>query len=125
MSTNGKTMQHLVEAIDAWHVLYEETGEDREAWRELAMVRGEQLERAGIQPVIRAQSELFTATIRELTTRFDKDEVDMLAQDIGIKPDNLRGDTLDTRARSLVVMADQRHTLAQLINRIREERPLP
>lgn len=86
-------------------------------------MRGEQLERAGITPIVRSEAELMSSIAKDLREGFSKEEVDGLAFDIGIKPDDIAGDTLPERARSLVLAASRQRKLMRLVNRMNEERP--
>lgn len=122
-SANGHAMSQLSDVAKGWHDLYDEAAEDRDSWREVAMLRGEQLERAGITPIVRSEADLMSGIAKDLREGFSKDEVDGLAFDIGIKPDDLGGDTLPERARSLVLAASRQRKLMRLVNRMNEERP--
>ncbi len=120
---NGQTIRQLSDVASAWRDLYDETAEDREAWRELALMRGEQLERVGITPIIRSEAEVMADMARDLRENWSKEELDTLAFDIGIKPDDLKGDTLPERARALVMLANRQRKLQRLAGRMNEERP--
>ena len=122
-STNGQATKELSDVARGWRELYEEAMEDRDSWREVAILRGEQLDRAGITPIVRSEAELMAGIAKDLREGFSKDEVDGLAFDVGIKPDDIAGDTLPERARSLVLTASRRRVLMRLVNRMNEERP--
>lgn len=122
-ATNGNTTKELSDVAKGWREMYEEVSDDRDSWREVAMLRGEQLDRAGITPIVRSEAELMGGIAKDLREGFSKEEVDGLAFDIGIKPDDLKGDTLPERARSLVLSAGRQRKLVQLVNRMNEERP--
>lgn len=122
-ATNGQATRELSDVAKGWRDLYEEAIEDRDSWREVAMLRGEQLDRAGITPIVRSEAELMSGIAKDMREGFSKDEVDGLAFDIGIKPDDLKGDTLPERARSLVLAASRQRKLMRLVNRMNEERP--
>lgn len=83
----------------------------------------EQLRRARIEPATRAQAESIYDTIKDLAEQFSIDELDTLMLAIDIKPDSVRGDTIEERARELVLAADRRNRLAALIRAARHERP--
>jgi len=120
---DGRATKQLSDVASQWRKLYEETAEDRDAHRELSFMRGEQLERAGITPIVRSEAELMASVAKDMREEFSKDEVDGLAFDVGIKPDDLSGDTLPERARSLVLAAGRQRKLMRLVNRMNEERP--
>ena len=57
-----------------------------------------------------------------LSTRFSRDELDMLAAEIGIDHENLAGDTVRARALSLYVAARHRGKIRALRAAVRKER---
>lgn len=54
---------------------------------------------------------------------FTLDEVNILAFELGLNPDQLGGDSLATRAMNLVISARNRGWIGQLITAIRKHRP--
>lgn len=96
-----------------------------------------QVRRAGMEPewTHTARSKSSTAPPAALTStdaallaqkidaQFDVDEVNGLAFDLGIPPDELTGGTGAARARALVLYAKRRHKGNELIALCRAERP--
>jgi hypothetical protein len=83
----------------------------------------EQLWRARIEPAPRAQAETIYNTINDLAAQFSIDELDTLMLAIDIRPDSVRGDTIEERTRELVLAADRRGRLEALVRAARAERP--
>lgn len=108
---------------EAWKNLFDEKMKEADTQRDLARARGEQLERAGIRPVSEAQIVTLADTAKWIEEKFSLEEIDGLALSIGIKPDQLDGDTSGERSRALVLAADRRSRLQRLIRKAREERP--
>ena len=65
----------------------------------------------------------FSDLRREIAKAFDKTELDMLARDIGIDPQEIGGETLRERVAELVSMASRRRGMKQLQVQIRKARP--
>jgi hypothetical protein len=120
---NSSTAQDARMMSGAWQTLVQEQRREIAILRELASLRGEQLERARIEPATHAQAESIYETIRDLAEAFSVDELDTLMLSIDIKPDSIRGDTIEERARELVLAADRRGRLEALIRSARRERP--
>ena len=70
-----------------------------------------------------AQAETIYSTVKDISEEFSIDELDTLMLAINIKPDTISGDTIDERARELVLAADRRGKLAALVRAVRKERP--
>jgi hypothetical protein len=64
-----------------------------------------------------------TALYRSIAALFDVDELDDLAFQLHIEPDELDGKRRDTRARSLVTYCKRRDMLPELIDAARQARP--
>lgn len=69
-----------------------------------------------------AQAESVHDTIKDLARGFSIDELDTLMLSIDIKPDSIGGDTIEERARELVLAADRRGRLESLVRAARQER---
>ena len=114
---NGSVAADAERISRAWRVLTQEQRREIEIWRELAHLRGEQLAQARIEPATIAQAESIYDTIKDLTKWFSTDELDTLMLAIDIKPDSIGGDTIEERARELVLTADRRGKLVALAPR--------
>jgi len=57
-----------------------------------------------------------------LKATFERDEIDTLAFSLGIRPDEIAGDTLSARAQSLIIYCANRGRLSELLVRCKEER---
>lgn len=127
--SNGKSNGNGSAAADAerisaaWRTLTQEQRREIEIWRELANLRADQLARARIEPATMAQAESVHDTIKDLARGFSIDELDTLMLSIDIKPDQIGGDTIEERARELVLAADRRGRLESLVRAARQERP--
>lgn len=75
----------------------------------------QQLSQARIEPATVAQAESVYNTIKFLSDEFSKDELDTLMLSIDIYPETIRGETIDARARELVLAADRRGRLEALV----------
>lgn len=107
----------------AWRALTQEQRHEieiRDAHIALLMA---QLSRARIEPATHAQAESIYDTIKQISEEFSIDELDTLMLAINIKPDQIGGNTINERARELVLMTDRRGQLEQLVLAMREERP--
>jgi hypothetical protein len=71
-----------------------------------------------VEAMINGDRELLNA----LSTRFSRDELDMLAAEIGVDHENLSGDTVRARALSLYVAARHRGKIRALRAAIKKER---
>jgi len=60
---------------------------------------------------------------RNIAALFDVDEIDDLAFRLGIPPDEIEGKRRDTRARNLVLYADRRERVDDLVELVRQLRP--
>jgi len=60
---------------------------------------------------------------RNIAALFDADEIDDLAFRLGIPPDEIEGKRRDTRARNLVLYADRRERVDELVALVRQLRP--
>lgn len=60
---------------------------------------------------------------QKITDQFSLDELRVLCLDLGIRYDNLAGDTISTKSASLLAYADRRGQLDQLIVSLKRERP--
>lgn len=60
---------------------------------------------------------------RNIATLFDADEIDDLAFRLGIPPDEIEGKRRETRARNLVLYADRRERVDELVELVRQLRP--
>lgn len=60
---------------------------------------------------------------RNIEALFDVDEIDDLAFRLGIPPDEIEGKRRDTRARNLVLYADRRERVDELVELVRQLRP--
>lgn len=60
---------------------------------------------------------------RNIAALFDADEIDDLAFRLGIPPDEIEGKRRDTRARNLVLYADRRERVDDLLELVRQLRP--
>lgn len=96
---------------------------ERDLYRQLAKARGEQLDRVGVQSMTMAEMQLMGALVEDITQRFSRDEIETLAMQIGIDPEEIAGDTATAKARELVRAADRRNVLQVLIDEIAKERP--
>lgn len=107
---------------DAWRMLTQEQRREIEIRDVHNAQLMEQLRRARIEPATRAQAESIYDTIKDLAEQFSIDELDTLMLSIDIKPDSVRGDTIEERARELVLAADRRGRLEALIRAARDVR---
>lgn len=126
---NGNGNGHGSAAADAerissaWRALTQEQRHEIEIRdAHIALLMG-QLSRARIEPATHAQAESIYDTIKQISDEFSIDELDTLMLAVNIRPDQIGGDTIDERARELVLMADRRGKLAQLILAMHKERP--
>ena len=103
-------------------MLTQEQRREIEIWRELAHLRGEQLAQARIEPATSAQAESIYDTIKDFAEQFSIDELNTLMLSVDIKPDQIAGDTIEERARELVLTADRRGKLVALVRAARQER---
>ncbi len=94
-----------------------------EMWREVANQRGEQLRRIGITPDTQAAATTLTRLATDLRRLFSEDEIDQLAFEIGVNPDELAGEGIVERSRNLVLMMDRRNKLGALVAAMRAARP--
>jgi uncharacterized coiled-coil protein SlyX len=90
----------------------------------------EQIEAAGLVPVWKAHRRAPSARIAahitlagQVAEQFSVDEIDNLAFDIGIEPEDIGGATRNERARQLVDMARRHGKLQDLERRMAELRP--
>ena len=60
---------------------------------------------------------------RNIAALFDVDEIDDLAFRLGIPPDEIEGKRRETRARNLVLYADRRERVDELVELVRQLRP--
>jgi predicted RNase H-like nuclease (RuvC/YqgF family) len=60
---------------------------------------------------------------KALTTRFDEDELRLLATDLGIKWDDIEGKTLSVRALDLLAYCERRDAVGALAAAVRKTRP--
>ena len=60
---------------------------------------------------------------QQITNLFSLEELRVLCLDVGIRYDALSGDTIDTKAASLLAYADRRGQLNKLIAALQQERP--
>lgn len=120
---NGHTAATIDRLSIAWQQMLRDAIEDRDAWRELALRRGEQLGRMGVTPASRTEVEVLTELAKDIERRFSAEELDTLAFDVGIRPDSLPGETLPERARQLVMALDRRNRLSTLVAEVKRQRP--
>lgn len=120
---NGSVAADTERMSAAWQMLTQEQRREIEIWRELAGLRGDQLADAHVEPATMAQAETIYSTVKDISEEFSIDELDTLMLAINIKPDTISGDTIDERARELVLAADRRGKLAALVRAVRKERP--
>lgn len=107
----------------AWERILSDVREERDMWRDLAIHRGEQLSRVGVTPVTLSEIETLSALARDIEKKFSMSEIDVLAFAIGINPESLQRDTVSELARELVMAANRRNRLEQLIAQMHKERP--
>lgn len=107
----------------AWRALVQEQRKEIEIRDAQILLLMEQLSRARIEPVTRAQAETIYEMAKEIREEFSLNEIDTLALSAGVRPDDVGGETIDDRARELVLIADRRSTLPALMRAIREARP--
>lgn len=120
---SGSTASDAQEMSKAWRILTQEQRREIEIRDVYIDLLTAQLHRARIEPVARAEAESIHDTIRDLCQKFSVDELDTLMLSIDIRPDQIAGDTIEKRARELVLAADRRGRLAALVRAMREERP--
>jgi hypothetical protein len=75
------------------------------------------------RPSTSGQSPEIVQLVRILTSRFDVNELETLAFDLGLDWDNLEGRTRDNKIRSLVDYMRRYGRLPELANHIRQNRP--
>lgn len=119
---NGSVAADAERISAAWRTLVQEQRHEIELWRELAGLRADQLASVHVEPATMAQAESIYDTIKDLTKWFSTDELDTLMLAIDIKPDSIGGDTIEERARELVITADRRGKLVALVRAARQER---
>lgn len=122
-SGNGSTAADTQRISASWRMLTQEQRREIEIRDAHIMLLMDQLQRVRVEPAPRAQAESVYDTIKEISDEFSIDELDTLMLAINIKPDQVGGDTIDERARGLVLAADRRGRLAALVRAIRQERP--
>lgn len=120
---HGSTAADAERISSAWRALTQEQRHEIEIRDAHIALLMEQLSRARIEPATHAQAESIYDTIKQISDEFSIDELDTLMLAINIRPDQIGGDTIDERARELVLAADRRGKLAQLIRAMHRERP--
>ncbi|GJM40849.1 MAG: hypothetical protein DHS20C20_11310 [Ardenticatenaceae bacterium] len=70
-----------------------------------------------------AETPAFGPLRQQITDLFSLEELRVLCLDIGIRYDDLSGDTLSTKAASLLAYADRRGQLGKLMTALKQERP--
>lgn len=73
--------------------------------------------------VLKQQPPSEGAIVNVLTERFSKSDLDDLAIQLGIDPENIKGDNKAARARELTVYLKHRDRLSELVDAIRKMRP--
>lgn len=61
--------------------------------------------------------------IELLARHFDVGEIDMLAWDLGLNADNIRGESRDERTRALMSYCERHNLVSALLERCRDLRP--
>lgn len=72
---------------------------------------------------LRAASHYDNALINVLATRFTREELDVLAVNVGLNSEDIAGDTARTKALSLYTAARHRRKVTELRRQVRAERP--
>ncbi len=70
-----------------------------------------------------AETPAFGPLRQQITDLFTLEELRVLCLDVGIRYDALSGDTIDTKAASLLAYADRRGQLSKLMAALQQERP--
>lgn len=122
-SGNGSTAADAQQISVSWRMLTQEQRREIEIRDAHILLLMDQLRRVRVEPAPRAQAESVYDTIKEIGDEFSIDELDTLMLAINIKPDSIGGDTIDERARELVLAADRRGKLNALVQAMRQERP--
>lgn len=99
-------------------------------WRHGMALNFEQMKRAGLTPVwtpreteARPKNKRADAPLaHRIAEKFSMSEIDSLAYDIGILPEEFPGTTAEARARELVDLASRRGITAALLGRVDELR---
>lgn len=134
LRSSGKPSTEKLSEIDrivgAWRALAEERGRIADECNKENDVKDghiallmQQLSQARIEPVTVAQAESVYETIQYFADEFSIDELDTLMLSIGVYPESIRGETIDARARELVLAADRRGKLTALVTASKKERP--
>lgn len=106
-----------------WKDLARQLLNERNYWMQLARARGAQLDEAGIPAVSLVETQLMIELANDIERHFSMSEMDGLAFAIGIKPEDVAGDTAGEHARELVMAAGRRNKLRALIEEMKLERP--
>lgn len=120
---NGLIASDAQQISASWRMLTQEQRREIEILNTRILLLMDQLQQLCVEPATIAQAESIYDTIKTLGDEFSIDELDTLMLAINIKPDSIAGDTIEERARELVLAADRRGKLVALIHAMHRERP--